>query len=101
MNNVGPKHPGETKVVRFSYSKDLEATATLASAVVSCSVDSGTDAAAAAVLVGLPQMLGQEVLQRVTGGLDGVSYHLECLATDSTGLVHASQAVMDVRRTLH
>jgi hypothetical protein len=101
MNNIGPKHPAETKLVRFSFVKDLEATATITVAAVSCTVDSGIDAAPAALLLGLPQIVGQEVLQRVTGGLHGVSYHLECLATDSTGLGHMSQAVMQVLRVLH
>lgn len=101
MNNVGPKHPAETKLVRFSYSKDLEAAATITSATVTCTTDSGTDAVPGNVLVGLPQIVAQEVLQRVTGGIDGVSYHLQCLATDNGGLGHISQAVMEVRLVLH
>jgi hypothetical protein len=37
------------------------------------------------------------VLQRLQGGISGVDYHLRCLATDGSGLVHLVSAVLPVK----
>jgi hypothetical protein len=89
---VGPKDPEETKVVRFSFASELETGATLASAQMSITAVSGIDYTPAALLLGGPVIVGSDVLQRVQGGLDGVTYQLRVKANDNTGLVHVVSA---------
>ena len=102
MKTLGPKHPLEIKIIRFVFSGDIAGATMLSSvAPVTSSVIDGTDAAPQNIVLGLATISGSEVLQRITGGLDGVTYLLECVATDSAGNVHVAQAVVPVRRKLY
>lgn len=102
MQTIGPKHPLETKLLRFSFAKDIAAPTTIVSvAAPTVSVIDGTDPTPASFLLGAPLVTTPEVLQRITGGLDGVTYLVECAATDSAGNVHVAQAVVPVRRKLY
>lgn len=102
MQTIGPKHPLETKIVRFNFSRDVAGSTTLSSvAPVSSSVVDGTDPSPQSFILGSATISGAEVLQRITGGLDGVTYLVECVATDSAGNVHVAQAAIAVRRKLY
>jgi len=92
------KDPREKLVATFAYGDDLDAGEAVASAVVNCTVLAGTDANPAAVLDGACVVSGSDVLQPFKGGLDGVTYRLDCLATVTpTGRVLACAATLPVR----
>ncbi len=95
-NTLGPKDPEEIKVLRFPFASQLESGASISSAQVSIAAVSGTDATPGAVLLGSAVLAGTDVLQRVQGGLHGVTYDLRVKATDSTGLVHMLSGLLQV-----
>lgn len=94
MTLRSPKDPAESVVVQFDFATELAA---IGSAVTTIAVHSGgTDPGVATMLDGAPQISGASVLQRVRGGLHGLSYTLRCVATSgATVLVRAG--VMAVR----
>lgn len=71
------KDPGEEVTAVFDYSKIGEPSLP----AVSIAVRLGTDPAAAAMLQGAPSIVGQEVRQRIVGGVHGAEYALRCIAT--------------------
>ena len=92
------KDPAEVLVAAFDYSDDLDAGETIASALLSASVQLGLDADPAALLSGLPTISAGVVLQPFHGGVDGVIYTLRCVATlDPSGRVLALAANLPVR----
>jgi hypothetical protein len=97
MSRLDPKDPAEKKLLVFSFANQVEAGVAIASATVAVLVQTGTDATPAAMLDGVPLINGSDVLQRLQGGISGVDYHLRCLATDGSGLVHLVSAVLPVK----
>lgn len=99
MRTLWPaKDPAEKLVATFDYSEDLDAGETIASATLTCTLLSGTDADPAAMLYGTPTIAGGTVLQPITGGVDGAAYTLRCQATlDPTGRVLVLAATLPVR----
>lgn len=86
---LGPKDVAETKVVEFDFSDELGAGESIVSvATVEVSVITGTDASPNALRSGTAIVSGTSVLQRITGGVAGCTYHLRCVATANTGTVH-------------
>lgn len=78
-----PKDPSEIVPLTFDFSALVSK---LASAVVSCTVESGTpDPAPAALLVGNPVIRGALAIQRVQGGQVGTLYRFTCTADDLEG----------------
>ena len=74
------KDPGESIVMEFDFTADLPA---VAAATVTITPDArGGDPNAAAMLVGMPQVAGAVVRQRVQGGIAGVAYVPRCVATN-------------------
>ncbi|SEO63963.1 hypothetical protein [Nitrosovibrio sp. Nv6] len=69
------KDPEENITLTFDFSA---LAASIANPEITIEVVSGTDADAQAMLSGAAQVDGNKVLQRVTGGVDGVDYHLRC-----------------------
>lgn len=102
MKTLGPKHPLEIKTLRFNFSGEIAGAVTLVSAAptTATAVD-GTDATPGNTVLGLPVIVGQEVLQRITGGVDLTSYLFESAVTDSAGNVHVAQALVAVSRKLY
>ena len=91
------KNPGENINVTFAYASELGSTETITGTpVVTCTVISGVDANASAMLNGIATIQTSNVIQAVTGGLDGCSYQLECLATLSSGRVLARIGILPV-----
>ena len=90
MNNepLGPKDPGEIKLLRFGFAREL---AGASIAVVNSAVPStyrGTDSNPSAVLLGTPVASGTDVLVRMQGGLAGCAYKWRVDVTDSNGNRH-------------
>ena len=77
----------EIDVLTFEFEPGLADGESIAAATVACTVHSGTDAAPQDLLVGPPQVSGTTVLQQVQGNVSGVTYHVRCLATLSSGRV--------------
>lgn len=100
MRTLWPdKDPAESLLVAtFAYANELQAGESIASAAITCTVLSGTDPSPASMLVGSPQISGSNVLQNFSGGVDGVTYTLRCVATMSpTGRVLVRAATLPVR----
>lgn len=99
MSRLPTKDPAEVKLVRFPFAAELEAGVTVASVAITAATLAGTDPAPEAILNGaaVVDAATQDVLQRVTGGLDACDYKLRALATDTTGLVHLVTATLPVR----
>ena len=99
MRTLWPaKDPAEKLVATFDYSEDLDVGETIASATLTCTLLSGTDADPAAVLYGSATIDAGTVLQPITGGVDGAVYTLRCQATlTPTGRVLVLAASLPVR----
>ena len=89
---IPPKRLGETVILGangnspFNFISSLGPTETIATAVVTCTVYSGTDLAPAAVINGVAAtIVGQQVQQKVTAGVLGVIYELACSVLTSLG----------------
>jgi len=75
------KYEGETTPYKFDFSKDLDDGESLASAVVTASVYSGTDASPSSIVSGAASISGNIVTQTITTGVPGVIYQLTCAVT--------------------
>lgn len=90
MNNdpLGPKDPEEIKVMKFGFARELAGASIALVNSVTPSVFKGTDPNPGTVLLGAAVVSGTDVLQRIQGGVSGVSYKFRCKVTDSNGNVH-------------
>lgn len=93
---IGPKDIAESKIVEFPFGSEMGSGEAIASATVTITVVTGTDAAPGTMLIGLPVTAGTSVLQRVAGGVVGVTYHIKATVTSTTGSVHAVAANLPV-----
>jgi hypothetical protein len=73
----------ENELFTFDFSPILGTTETISSASCTIQVKDGTDANPSAIKVGSPAINGSLVVQRVSGGLNGVTYRLEMTVTTS------------------
>ena len=87
------KDPAESVVVEFAFDGELVA---IDSAVVAVTLVAGIDATPAALIVGLPQIQGTSVLQRISGGVVDANYRLLCTATRGAD-VRVRAGVLPVR----
>lgn len=80
MHNFSNKSPNERVTLTFDFAELLNGDAITSIAGVTVAVTRGTDAAAAAMLIGQPVMASdaQSVLQSIEAGVDGVSYRVTC-----------------------
>lgn len=90
------KDPAEVLVLTWDYSAALEVGETLTAATTSASLLAGPGGSPLA-LAGLPAISGGEVRQAVSGGADGDSYTVRCLATLSSGRLLALAGTLPVR----
>lgn len=88
-----PKDPAESFAVSFDFSRLLE---TVTAANVTAAIASGKTGAPEAILNGAAQVIGTQVLQRVSGGQVGSDYLLRCEASDGTE-TYVLTALMPVR----
>ena len=88
------KNPSESVVIKFDFTGEMTS---IASAVVTIAVHGGrTDPGVGSMLQGVPTIIGTEVLQRVQGGLEGLSYRLKCVATSGLDVIVRTD-IMPVR----
>ena len=89
------KDADETITVTFDFSVVAE---TLTIAVFSVSVISGhPDSAPLGILDGNLTISGALVMQRISGGQNGTTYRLRCLANDADGEIHVLTADLPVK----
>jgi hypothetical protein len=93
---IGPIESDEIKLAKFDFTDEVDASATLTSPTVVCTVHKGTDPTPANVLVGSPVVSGKEVHQKVQPGVVGVTYKLRTVVTDSSGLKHGMTGLLEV-----
>ena len=79
------KYSGETLTVTFDFTSSLASGESISTQSVSASVYSGTDAAPSSIISGSASASGAVVSQKVTGGVSGVLYELDCAITTSAG----------------
>lgn len=91
------KDPDEIIDLTFRFGRLLGAD-TIVSAATSVEVATGADGDAIAILDGLPTIAGTDVTQRVTGGLDGVTYELRMTVTTGTGRRFVRAGRLPIRR---
>ena len=100
------KDPVETVPFSFNFGPDssgaseIPAGDTITSAVVTVTVRDGIDPSPASILLLGPDLSqAPYVIQRVTGGVDGVNYLLRCIATTSpSGCVLVREGVLPVHQ---
>jgi len=80
---LDPKPVTGTVLRQFDFSSLLQTGETLASAVVTASVYSGTDPTPSAIISGSATVSGGVVSQNITAGVLGCIYELLCVATTS------------------
>lgn len=91
------KDPGEAFACAFDFARELvEGESITGSPQVAVAVVRGTDSEPAAIKSGNPVIEGGRVLQRLVGGVAGVTYSLTCLATTSEGNTLARAAILPV-----
>ena len=86
----------ENEQFTFDFSTVMASTETISSASCTVEVVSGTDPTPSTIKVGSPAISGQQVAQRISGGLDGVIYRLEMSATTSLTNVYTIIADLPV-----
>ncbi len=94
--NFSARSPGEGPVsFSFNFAGDLATSETISSATATLTVESGTDANAAALLIDTPYIIGPTTVSQdiganpanTTGFLAGVTYAWSVTATTSAGNV--------------
>lgn len=79
------KDPAEQIVATFDARPELRPGEYPISATMTVTVESGVDATPSALLSGLPQIDGGEVLQLIIGGTSGVTYLVHALVSGNAG----------------
>ena len=82
---LNAKNAGETVIEVFDFTSQLGSSETISTAVVTATVYSGSDASPSSIISGSAAISGQKVTQKVTAGVEGVTYLLVCAITTSLG----------------
>ena len=88
---IPPKRLGESPVLGangnspFNFISSLAPAETLSTAMVTATVYSGLDPSPSSVIAASASIVGQQVQQKITGGVLGVIYELLCTVTTSLG----------------
>lgn len=80
------KRVGETITIGFDLEELLVTGETINTAVFTATVHSGSDPSPSSLISGGASIVGSEVSQKITGGVDGVVYEIR--ATVGTSLSH-------------
>ena len=86
----------ENEQFTFDFSTVLGTGETINSASMNVEVVQGTDSQPLNILVGSPAISGSRVAQRISGGLDQVTYRLELSINTSASNVYTSVADLPV-----
>jgi hypothetical protein len=91
------KDPSEAFACAFDFALELADGETISGTpTVTVVVVGGTDASPSALTAGAPVIEGGRVLQRLVGGVAGVTYSLTCIASTSEGNTLARAAILPV-----
>lgn len=91
------KDPQEAFACAFDFALELIEGETLTGTPsVAVAVVDGTDASPNSIKSGAPVIEGGRVLQRLVGGVAGVTYSLTCIASTSEGNILARAAILPV-----
>jgi hypothetical protein len=88
MSSFSYKLTTEIELFNFNFSGALGSSETITSANCVVEVKDGVDASPSSILSGSPSISGSVVTQKITGGLNGVTYRVEMSATSNTGNVY-------------
>lgn len=95
MASLPEKDPAERKIITFDFSKDAVA---ITSAAITATVIRGKkDASAQAIVDGGSVVDGALVRQFISGGQDGSTYNLRCVANDADGEIHVAVGQLPVQ----
>lgn len=86
----------ENEQFTFDFSTVLGTGETISSAAMNVEVVQGTDPAPLSILVGTPTINGSRVAQRISGGLDEVTYRLELTINTSASNIYTLVADLPV-----
>lgn len=90
------KTTGETVAAVFPFLSQLAVGATILTAIVTSTTNSGTDLSPSSMISGSASIVGSNVSQLLTGGVEGVLYYLVCTITTSDGQTLVMEAFMAV-----
>ena len=96
----GSKLTNETRQLTFDFSSYLTTGETISTAVPSCAVWSGTDASPSSLISGASAISGALVTQLFAGGLAGVIYVVQMVATTSIGQILPLSGFLTVMPTV-
>jgi len=99
---LSPKAQGETCFTSsaFDFISCLQQGETIATFSVGATVYSGTDPNPSLILSGSPTLVnGTQVRQLTTGGVNGVTYELDCTVTTSLGQTLIQTGLLSVYTT--
>jgi hypothetical protein len=88
------KFDTENKLLSFDFALELATGETISTATSSVIVIDGTDGSASSLLSGSPTISGTKAVQRVQGGVAGVTYRL--IVTITTSLSNTLVAIGDL-----
>lgn len=95
--NFSSKDPDEVEYFGFDFTPRLASGELLLAAVFAIEVQTGSDPAAAAMLLDAATIDGGSVRQRLAMGVAGVRYRVSARVTTSTGQVLAEAGTLLVR----
>jgi hypothetical protein len=87
-NSFSYKITNDSEQFTFDYTPVMGASETITAATCTVAVKEGTDPNASSILVGSPSWLGFKVTQRISGGLDGVTYSIQMTITTSLSNIY-------------
>ena len=94
-----PKHPNEIVPISFDFGALPGAIIASASSplLVASRHEGAADADPAAMLVGAPQIIGDQVRQKIRGGVADATYLFRCEVDTDDGLRWVLNGTLDVR----
>mgnify|MGYP003353674087 FL=1 len=87
-NSFSYKITNDSEQFTFDYTPVMGSSETISSATCTIVVKEGSDSNPTAMLIGTPLISGFKVAQRISGGLDGVTYSIQMTATTSLSNVY-------------
>lgn len=95
-SKIGPIQTGEEKPALFDFT-DEGISGGIVSAVVTVSLEAGTDASPGTVLSGSPIVSGLTVIHKVIYQQPEAVYLLRCVATDNAGFKHTISTYLSAK----
>ena len=97
MKPFSPKDPRESITVSIDFANLLATGETISSASFTSAVSTGQDTNPSAMISGSTTVTGTICMQRVIGGLAGVSYIISAVALTNLGNTYVGSGLMPVQ----